>query len=170
MSGLVVVGVDGSPGAGAALEFALSDAARRDARLRVVAAVAPPEFWATAYGPIPLPASPELLEEIVAAAQAWVDEAATRLGLAVPADVAVEIRTAAGSPAPALLDAARDADLLVVGHRGRGAVASTLLGSVGLRCVLHARCPVTVVRPAPAPGPELDPVTAMAVPAAAGGG
>jgi nucleotide-binding universal stress UspA family protein len=40
---------------------------------------------------------------------------------------------------------ARDADLLVVGHRGRGAVASALLGSVGLRCVLHSTCPVTVV-------------------------
>jgi len=166
VSGLVVVGVDGSPDAVVALEFALRDAARRRARLRVVAAVAPPEFWATSYGPIPLPASPELLDEIVAAARGWADEAAARLGLAIPDDVAVEALAASGSPADALLDAARAADHLVVGHRGRGAVASTLLGSVGVRCVLRARCPVTVVRPVPVPGPAFDPVTAMAVPAA----
>lgn len=170
MSGLVVVGVDGSPGAVAALEFALRDAARRGARLRVVTAVAPPEVWPTAYGPIPVPASPRLLDEIAAAAREWVDEAATRLGLGVPEDVAVEVVAASGSPVYLLRDAAGTADHLVVGHRGRGAVASALLGSVGLGCVLHARCPVTVVRPVPVPGPELDPVTAMAVPAPAGGG
>jgi nucleotide-binding universal stress UspA family protein len=164
-AGLVVVGVDGSPGSCAALDFALRDAARRGARLRVVAAVAPPEFWATPYGPVPVPPSPALLDEIVASARGWVDEAAARLGMSVPADVAVEVLAASGPPAHALLDAARDADHLVVGHRGRGAVASALLGSVGLRCVLHAHCPVTVVRPVPAPAPRLDPVTAMAVPA-----
>jgi nucleotide-binding universal stress UspA family protein len=45
------------------------------------------------------------------------------------------------------VDAAEAAELLVIGHRGRGSVASVLLGSVGLYCVLNARCPVTVVRP-----------------------
>ena len=47
--------------------------------------------------------------------------------------------------AAVLVEEAADADLLVVGHRGHGALGSTLLGSVGLRCVLHAPCPVTVV-------------------------
>ena len=41
---------------------------------------------------------------------------------------------------------AKDADLLVLGHRGRGAFRSAVLGSVGLHCVLHATCPVTIVR------------------------
>ena len=36
----------------------------------------------------------------------------------------------------------------MLGHRGRGAVRSALLGSVGLHCVLHATCPVTTVRQA----------------------
>ena len=49
--------------------------------------------------------------------------------------------------AKALIDQSRDADLLVLGHRGRGGFKSAVLGSVGLHCVLHATCPVTIVRP-----------------------
>lgn len=56
-----------------------------------------------------------------------------------------------GSPGKVLVEQARRADALVLGHRGRGAFASVLLGSVGLHCVLHATCPVTIVRPAPEP-------------------
>jgi nucleotide-binding universal stress UspA family protein len=71
-----------------------------------------------------------------------------QLGPAV-ADVVTEPVAAIGSPVEVLLEAARDADLLVVGHRGRGAWRSALLGSVGLDVVLHAPCPVTVVQAAP---------------------
>jgi nucleotide-binding universal stress UspA family protein len=162
VSGTVVVGVDGSAGSIAALEFALRDAARRRARLRVVAAVHPPEFWATAYGPVPVPPPKALLDELAAAARGWVRETAQRLDLAVPVDVV----TCPGPPVPALLEQSADADLLVIGHRGRGALMSALLGSVRLGCTRHARCPVTVVRPVPAreDTEELDPVTAMAAP------
>ena len=65
-----------------------------------------------------------------------------RLG-AVP----TEVVTLPGPAAKALIEQAADADLLVVGHRGRGGFKSAVLGSVGLHCVLHATCPVTVVRP-----------------------
>jgi nucleotide-binding universal stress UspA family protein len=50
-------------------------------------------------------------------------------------------------PARALLEAARDADLLVLGPRGRGALRELVLGSVSQACLHHARCPVAVVRP-----------------------
>jgi nucleotide-binding universal stress UspA family protein len=51
---------------------------------------------------------------------------------------------------PALVEAARDADLLVVGSRGRGGWKALLLGSVSMHCVTHAPGPVVVVRePAP---------------------
>jgi hypothetical protein len=62
------------------------------------------------------------------------------------ADVPVEVRALGGPPGHVLVDQSRDADLLVVGHRGRGGFRSAVLGSVGLQCVLHASVPVTVVR------------------------
>ena len=61
--------------------------------------------------------------------------------------MSVELHELEGKPADVLIERARGADLLVIGHRGRGGAASALLGSVGLQCVLHAECPVTVFRP-----------------------
>ena len=59
----------------------------------------------------------------------------------------VTVQAETGTPGHVLVDAAEGADVLVLGHRGRGAVRSALLGSVGLHCILHAACPVTIVRP-----------------------
>lgn len=58
----------------------------------------------------------------------------------------LDVRAVAGSPWQVLIEAASDADLLVVGHRGRGGLSSALLGSVSLQCVIHAPCSVLVVR------------------------
>jgi nucleotide-binding universal stress UspA family protein len=148
-SGVVVVGVDGSPGSTAALEFAVQDAIRRRARLRVVAVVPLADYWggwrgtAAAYtGRWPAPPE-DLVANARSQAQRMVDEvAADRTPL-----VSVDVEAVAAGPAPVLLGAAEGADLLVLGHRGRGAFSSAVLGSVGLQCVLHATCPVTIVRP-----------------------
>jgi nucleotide-binding universal stress UspA family protein len=51
-----------------------------------------------------------------------------------------------GNPAQVLLNAAKDADLLVVGNRGHGAFVDALIGSVSVRCLHHATCPVVIVR------------------------
>lgn len=145
-AGTVVVGVDGSPESRAALAYAMDDAARRGARLRVVAALARPDYWVTAYGPVPLPPSSEEVERVGSAARQWIDHlTADRPHDAVP----IEVSAVPGPAAEALITASRDADLLVLGHRGRGAVAGMLLGSVGMRCVVEAPCTVTVVPPAP---------------------
>jgi nucleotide-binding universal stress UspA family protein len=61
-------------------------------------------------------------------------------------DVLVRPIVTEGHAAGALLDAARGADLLVVGSQGHGGFTAALLGSVTMQCVLHARCSVLVFR------------------------
>jgi nucleotide-binding universal stress UspA family protein len=157
-SGVVVVGVDGSPGSTAALEFAVEEAVRRQARLRVVAVVQLADYWggwrgtAAAYtGRWPAPPE-DLVADARAQTQRMVDEV-TAAHPDLTLLVSVDVETAAGGPAAVLLDAAKGADLLVLGHRGAGAFSSAVLGSVGLQCVLHATGPVTIVRPTQPPGP-----------------
>jgi nucleotide-binding universal stress UspA family protein len=138
----VVVGVDGSPGARAALVWAMADAARRGARLEVVSAFPVEVYWS----------DPILIDErhIEAVrtdteghARAFVDDVRSQTG----GDVVVDVVAEPGPVIHGLLAAAEGADLLVVGSRGRGSVRSTVLGSVALHAVTHARCPVVVVHP-----------------------
>ena len=63
--------------------------------------------------------------------------------------VEIERRVTEGSAAAVLIEASRDADLLVVGSRGHGGFTGLRLGSVSRQCVSHASCPVVVV-----PGPH----------------
>ena len=63
-----------------------------------------------------------------------------------PAADQIETKIVYGHPAQVLLDESGDADLLVVGHRGRGAFTGMLVGSVSTHCVTHASCAVVVVR------------------------
>ena len=150
----VVVGVDGSPGGHAALEFAVEEAVLRHSRVRVIAAVQLPEYGFTALTNLVVPPPPDhLVEEVRKAAQHEVDQVlAARADTADGLPVSVEARI--GRPGEVLCDAVDSADLLVVGHRGRGSVASGLLGSVGLHCLLHACSPVAVVRSGPTTAPD----------------
>jgi nucleotide-binding universal stress UspA family protein len=164
MMGLLVVGVDGSESARTALEFALDEAARRSARVRAVIAFHPPQYWPVAYGlasgMVVPPSTEELREAAEETIRQTVADATARAGSAAAA-VPLEVRVVQGTPVQVLLDQAGEADLLVVGHRGLGGFASACLGSVGLRCVLHAGCPVTVVRPAAAAAsPQIVPAAA----------
>lgn len=134
----IVVGIDGSPASGAALEWAANQAEITGARLEAVIAWE----WPSGYGwPLPLP------EDFDPAADAGraLDEALGPVRKAHPL-VALDPRVVSGHPATALVEASRGADLLVVGSRGHGAFSGMLIGSVSEHCATHAHCPVVVFR------------------------
>jgi nucleotide-binding universal stress UspA family protein len=142
--GTIVVGVDGSPSSLEALRWAVDEARIRGDRLRLVHA------W-NAVPMTPLSSAPFVvigdlpeLERSVAANAEHVLAAA--LGEVDVSDLEVEQRVVRGDAAGAILDAAQDADLLVVGSRGHGGFAGLLLGSVGHALVHHATCPVAIIR------------------------
>ena len=145
----IVVGVDGSDGSRAALEYAMDEAARRGSGVRVVWAIPETGYWATAYGMTPALIG-ELGRDLEKVGRDMVDAVVADRGDAL-ACVPVDVRAVPGPAAAVLVGQAAEADLLVVGHRGLGGLRSAILGSVGLQCVLHAPTPVTVV-----PHPHAD--------------
>ena len=164
MSELIVVGVDGSTDAAAALTFAATDAARRGARVRVVAVIQKPDFLTVPLGMAPPTVLTTTVDFPSAARQMAKDavDAFTADHPAVAGQVEMEVVGLTGHPATELVEQSREAALLVLGHRGRGAFASTFLGSVGLSCVLNAHCPVTIVRPTSAGDDATEPAVAAA--------
>jgi nucleotide-binding universal stress UspA family protein len=151
--GSVVVGLDGSAGGRAALEAGCDEARMRGLPIAAVVAWTPPEVWVTPHHLVPS------ARDMHAAALALATEEArevltarSRRGASTPV---LEVMAAAGPAAAVLERLSADAAVIVVGHRGRGAVTSRLIGSVGLSTVVHARCSVLVVR-APDERPEAD--------------
>jgi nucleotide-binding universal stress UspA family protein len=102
-----------------------------------------PEPWAVG-APSLGPSDAEVHDHLEAAARNLLDACVDEARSADP-DVDVQGELVEGRPAGALLEAARSADLLVVGSRGRGGFAGLLLGSISAQCVHHAPCPVVVV-------------------------
>lgn len=125
----VVVGIDGSDAAQAAAAFAFKEAALRDAPLLAVCALAD--------SPGALGGAGQMRQEF--------EEAIDRQEKEHPG-VTVQRQVTDGPARTALLDAARDAQMLVVGYRGRGGVRG-MLGSVSHAVLHHAPCPVGIVHP-----------------------
>ncbi len=134
----IVVGYDGSEQAGAAVDWAAREATARRVRLRVVY-IERPNVLAGPPG-----ADPWMAQQIEQIGRQLTEEAEERARRVDGVDVRSTVLT--GPPAGALVDTARDADLLVLGTRGRGELASALLGSVAYSVSAHAECPVVVVR------------------------
>lgn len=137
---LVVVGHDASEGAQWAMAYAVEQARARRARLHVVYAWQAPvvsPYW-TAYSHLP--------------ADSFREESRTARARVIPwreanPGVVITDEQVSGHPVAALSEAARAADLVVVGSRGLGGFSSAVLGSVGHGVLHHASCPVAVVRP-----------------------
>jgi nucleotide-binding universal stress UspA family protein len=134
----IVVGVDGSPQATAALEFAVGEARLRRAGLHVT----------YAYPAMGSPLTGSTAEDYYAQVEREARELLERMAAAGPAtdDLEVEWLGVPGNPAEVLITASRGATLLVVGSRGLGGFMGLVLGSVSSQCVQHAHCPVLVVR------------------------
>jgi nucleotide-binding universal stress UspA family protein len=148
----VVVGVDGSTGARAALAWALTDAAGRSAAVEVVTAFPVDFYWAD---PLLLDTGriAAIRSDTEARARATVESVRTEMPPAAD-DVDVQVLVVAGAPAAHLVQRSHGAALLVVGSRGRGGLRSTVAGSVALHCSAHARCPVVVVHGSTPPAGE----------------
>lgn len=140
MTTRIVVGIDGSESARAALDWAWDEAKRWDAELEVVHAWSYPYAYgvegAVVVPPQTLSAdAAKLVDEEIAALRA-------RKGDSVRTSLVVE----EGGAAHTLLDRGKDAAMIVVGARGHGGFLSLLVGSVADQVVHHAECPVVVVR------------------------
>lgn len=140
----IVVGVDGSPPSIAALRWGVQQAKLTGSTIDAVIAW---EFQlvASGFGWARNRAFDDT--EYTQLAAKTLSEAVTQVN--PPSDVTVHQVVTEGIPAQVLLDAAKDADLLVVGNRGHGAFADALIGSVSVRCLHHATCPVVIVRTPP---------------------
>lgn len=141
----IVVGVDGSEESLRALRWAVDEGRLRRSVVQVVYVWHYPtaSSWVDPYGISSAYGLPEVDPEVERR------RAEGRLaGLVAKVEGAgeVEEKLIEGHPAEALLFAAHDAELLVVGSRGHGGFAGMLLGSVSQACVHHARCPVVVIR------------------------
>jgi len=137
----IVVGVDGSPGASAALEWAYAEARLREVGVYAVCAYDEP--WGIAsLGMSSAAAVAELRTALAADAEGALDAAQA----AAPEGVGVTGEAVQGAAGPALVSASDGSALLVVGSRGRGGFKSLLLGSVSQYCAAQARGAVVVVR------------------------
>ncbi len=137
------MGIDGSPNAEAALQWALGEALARESELRLVRAWQDPYLWTDPK------AIAEVHGDLLAKEQSELDAVADHVQaeLRRPVDREVVI----GAAASVLRDEAEQADLLVLGTRGLGGFVGVLLGSVATQLAQHAPCPIVLV---PLPGEE----------------
>ena len=134
----ILVGHDGSRSAEAAFEDALDLATVTRARLSVVSVASPPEP----------PTEVETQAAIEMATRHYESLFETLRRQAQERNVTLNTYIRVGHPADQILKTAvqQGADFIVVGHRGRSAIAEWVTGSTSRRVVAHAKCPVLVVR------------------------
>ena len=138
----IVVGVDGSETSLEALRFALSEAERTGAEVQAVRVWEYPMNYGAA---IAIPSNYHPAEEATTELSKCVKTVATERHDRGDVPQPVILSVVEGTASMVLCELAKDAQLLVVGSRGHGAIVGTLLGSVSHYCVGHASCPVVVI-------------------------
>ena len=142
MSG-IVVGVDGSGHSQRALEWAMNEAAIRHLPLTIL--TVHPSIVGYFGGVVTSAQDLELTEEARAAVTAETDKVLT--GLNGPHPESVTVKATHSFPVEELINASKDADLVVLGSRGVGGFTRLLVGSTASQVVQHAYCPVVIVPP-----------------------
>jgi nucleotide-binding universal stress UspA family protein len=136
----IIVGIDGSSHSQLALDWAMREAELRREPLSVLTVV---QLSAAGWhGMVVFPSGQEIVAEAREVAKEAAAKAAARLGDAAPP---TKVQAVVGQPAEVLIDASRDADLLVLGSRGTGGFALLAMGSVSSQVSYHAHCPVVIV-------------------------
>jgi nucleotide-binding universal stress UspA family protein len=133
----IVVGVDGSDSSIDALRWAGRIAAAMGVEIDAVICWKIPMSFG--YAQVPFDYQPDKVAEQVLIATLTAAFGETR-----PGGLRALVRD--GHPATVLVDAGKDAEMLVLGSRGHGGFVGLLLGSVSAYCAEHALCPVVVVR------------------------
>ena len=137
----IIVGIDGSGHSHQALIRAMKEAVAHHAPLTVLTVHQAVVGYSGA--PVVYPEDKIETERAREAAQAETDKALAEVG--EPRPESVTVQAVHGFPAEALINAGRDADMIVLGNRGTGGFRSLLLGSVASRVSHHAPCPVLLV-------------------------
>lgn len=154
----ILVGVDGSAAARYAVDWAARDAAMRNVPLTIVHAVRPIGITVP-QAPVPTAFSRWQVDN----AQKYLDDAVEIAQQSTPDGGPAQLHSAVlFSPVvPALVDLSKESEMVVLGSRGRSALARTVLGSVCSSLIRHAHCPVAVIHdedplmPHPAEAPVL---------------
>ena len=137
----IIVGIDGSGHSNRALIRAMKEAAAHHAPLTVL--TVHQAVMGFGGGPVTDAGDQVQADRAREAAQAETDKALAEIG--EPRPEAVTVKAVHGFPAQELINAGRDADMIVIGHRGTGGFRSLLLGSVASKVSHHAPCPVLLV-------------------------
>jgi nucleotide-binding universal stress UspA family protein len=146
----IIVGVDGSPQAQDALDWAAAEASMMRRPLRIVHGFIWPLIGGVPLGPSPVGPPDGGLQ---AEAERVLADAETQARQRAP-DIKVTTELVIGAAEHALLEQSREAELVVVGNRGMGGFTGLLVGSVGVALAAHAPCPVVVVHPQPVDQPS----------------
>lgn len=143
----IVVGVDGSEAANIALERAVWEAERWQAKLTAVATVNTSSIaWMPGAG-----YSVDVLDDVRTGLEIVVEKATEGY------DIDVRTHALEGNPAALMAEFSTAVDLLVIGTRGRGGFAGLLLGSTSQAILHHSTCPVMVVPKRIRPGDDVPP-------------
>jgi nucleotide-binding universal stress UspA family protein len=138
----IVVGVDGSPASKVAVGWAAREAAMRNVSLTLVHVIPTVRMWPEE---VPTPLELERLYENQAEGFLRDARKVAEEATSGSEEIQLDTKLLTGAVLPSLVDLSKDAELVVVGCRGLGAIARRLLGSISWGLIHHAHCPVAVI-------------------------